>query len=58
MDTTQAWDYLVHHAYATHEELILLATIIGYSLETLDKVAYARCGLNSVEQLANGEDNG
>ncbi len=58
MDKEQAWDYLIHNGCVTHTELVLVTKIIGYSLETLDKVAYARCGFTSVEQLKNGDENG
>ncbi len=58
MNVEQAWDFLIDTGWVTHAELVLVTKMNGYSLETLDKVAYARCGFDSVEKLRNGDENG
>ncbi len=58
MTKEQAWDYLIDTGWVTHAELVLVTTMNGYSLETLDRVAYIHFGVTSVEQLKNGDDNG
>jgi|APSaa5957512576_1039674.scaffolds.fasta_scaffold122529_2 hypothetical protein len=51
MDTLELWDYLIDREIATREELSLVTNIIGYSVESLLKVLYARTGYNSVKQI-------
>ncbi len=58
MDVEQAWDFLIDTGWVTHAELVLVTKMNGYSLETLDRVAYIHFGVASVEHLKNGEDNG
>lgn len=48
------WQYLIDSGIATEQELQLVTYIIGYSVETLDKVLYARTGYRSVEQQMEG----
>lgn len=45
------WDYLTEHSIATQEELELITSINGYSVETLNDVIYARTGYHDLEQL-------
>ncbi len=59
MGIGEIWDYLVEYGIATKEELKLVTAINGYSVESLESVIYARCALNSIEQLQaelEGED--
>ena len=51
MKLHEYWLYLVEAGIATESELRLVTCIIGYSVETLDKVLYARTGYRSIEQL-------
>jgi len=55
MDTNDLWDYLIMNEHATKEELSLVTDIIGYSVESLLKVLYARTGYNTVEQIEDEE---
>lgn len=45
------WDYLIENSIATQEELELITSINGYSVETLNDVIYARTGYHDLEQL-------
>ena len=51
MELEEYWQYLIDSGIATEQELQLVTYIIGYSVETLDKVLYARTGYRSIEQL-------
>ena len=51
MELHEYWLYLVEAGIATEAELRLVTYIIGYSVETLDKVLYVRTGYRSIEQL-------
>lgn len=51
MKLEEYWYYLIEAGIATEEELRLVTYIIGYSVDTLDKVLYARTGYRSIEQL-------
>ena len=54
----QVWDNLAELGVATDEELKLITSINGYSIESLNDVIYARTGFNDYEQLiAEDEDN-
>ena len=51
MKLHEYWLYLVEVGIATESELRLVTRIIGYSVETLDKVLYVRTGYRSIEQF-------
>jgi hypothetical protein len=51
VELEEYWNYLIEAGIATEQELQLVTCIIGYSVETLDKVLYARTGYRSIEQL-------
>jgi hypothetical protein len=51
LEVHEYWLYLVEAGIATEAELRLVTYIIGYSVETLDKVLYVRTGYRSIEQL-------
>lgn len=44
------WIDLVNAGIATEEELMLIVSINGYTVETLDDVLYVRTGYRSWEQ--------
>ena len=50
MDIAKLWDLIVEYGVATEEELQLVTSINGYSLEALVDVIYARTGY-SIEQF-------
>lgn len=50
-DINNLWDYLVNNSIATQEELELVTSINGYSIDTLNDVIYARTGYHNLEQL-------
>ena len=50
MDIAKLWDLIVEYGVATEEELQLVTSINGYSLETLTDVIYVRTGY-SIEQF-------
>ena len=50
MDIAKLWDLIVEYGVATEEELQLITSINGYSLEALVDVIYARTGY-SIEQF-------
>ena len=50
MDIAKLWDLIVEYSVATEEELQLVTSINGYSLETLTDVIYVRTGY-SIEQF-------
>ena len=56
MNTEQTWEYIIDLNIATEEELSLITSINGYSVETLGSVIYCRTGYRSVEQLQEMED--
>jgi hypothetical protein len=56
MKVHEYWCYLVEAGIATEAELRLVTCIIGYSVETLDKVLYARTGYRSIEQLEEDQE--
>ena len=50
MDIAKLWNLIVEYSVATEEELQLVTSINGYSLETLTDVIYVRTGY-SIEQF-------
>ena len=51
MEVHEYWLYLVEAGIATEAELRLVTYILGYSVETLDKVLFVRTGYRSIEQF-------
>ena len=47
----QVWDLLYQYDIATENELQLVTTINGYSIDSLNDILYARTGLRDIEQL-------
>ena len=52
----ELWSYLVETGIATEEELQLLTSINGFSLETLESVLYVRTAYRSLNQIREMED--
>ena len=51
MTIERAYYTLIEENIATEDELVLITDIWGYNLDTLEKVLYARTGLNDFFQL-------
>ena len=45
------WELLVDMGIATDEELQLVTSINGYTIDTLNDVIYVRTGYHDIEQL-------
>lgn len=45
------WEFLIQNEIATENELQLVTDIIGYNVESLESVLYARTGYRNIEQL-------
>ena len=56
IDVESTWDYLVDKGIATEQELILVTSINGYNMESLNDIIYARTAYRIVEQLQEEED--
>ena len=52
----ELWDYLLETQLATEEELQLVTSINGFSLETLESVLYVRTAYRSLDQIKEMED--
>ena len=52
-------DYLIECGIATEDEIQLVTTINGFTIETLDDILYARTGYRTLEQYKDDieEDN-
>ena len=51
MEVDFVYDKLIEHGFFTEEELNLVLTINGYSIETLNCCIYARFGVNEYSDL-------
>ena len=52
----ELWDYLLETQLATEEELQLVTSINGFSLETLESILYVRTAYRSLDQIKEMED--
>jgi len=55
MTIDEYWDKLISNYIATEDELKLVTSINGYTIETLDDVLYVRTGYRSWEQYYTSE---
>jgi len=55
MTIDEYWDNLISNYIATEDELKLVTSINGYTIETLDDVLYVRTGYRSWEQYYTSE---
>ena len=51
----ELWDYLTELGIATEEELSLVTSINGFSLDSLESVLYCRTGYRSLEQIQEAD---
>tara|TARA_R100001129_G_scaffold164435_1_gene130628 strand:+ start:566 stop:799 length:234 start_codon:yes stop_codon:yes gene_type:complete len=49
------YDYLVEYGHATEEEIRLVTSINGYSLDSLESILYSRTGYRTLEQIEEME---
>jgi hypothetical protein len=54
LEIHEYWLFLVEAGIATEAELRLVSYIIGYSVETLDKVLFVRTGYRSIVEYLEG----
>ena len=47
----QIWDLLIDYDVATQNELKLVTSINGYTIDALNSIIYARTGYRNIEQL-------
>ena len=47
----QIWDLLIDYNIATQDELALVTSINGYTIDTLNSIIYARTACQNIEQL-------
>ena len=50
-DVEEAYDILIEYGIATEDEINLVCSIIGYNMETMEDILYARTGYRSFDQL-------
>ena len=49
-DKSFIWEKIVEYGIATEDELQLVTDIVGYNLEALNDIIYARTGYRDLEQ--------
>ena len=49
------WDSIINYGIATDDELQLVTSINGYSVESLNDVIYCRTGYHDIEQFEECE---
>lgn len=54
-NVNELWDQIIESGIATPEELELITSINGYSMEALNDVIYARTGYHSMDQMNDDE---
>ena len=57
IDIESTWEYLVDKGIATEQELILVTSINGYNMESLNDIIYARTAYRTVEQLQEEDED-
>ena len=57
MTIERAYYTLIDEKIATEDELILITDIMGYDLDVLENVLYARTGINDFFQLDEELEN-
>ena len=50
-EINQLHDYLINHVIATDDEISLVTSINGYSLDSLESILYSRTGYRSLNQI-------
>ncbi len=54
-EINQLYDYLIDCSIATSDEISLVTSIIGYSLDSLESILYSRTGYRSLDQITKTE---
>ena len=57
IDIQSTWKYLVDAGIATEQELILVTSINGYNMESLNDIIYARTAYRTAEQLQEEDED-
>ena len=57
IDIQSTWKYLVDQGIATEQELILVTSINGYNMESLNDIIYARTAYRTAEQLQEEDED-
>ena len=55
IELTAVWDSIINYGIATDDELQLVTSINGYSVESLNDVIYCRTGYHDIEQFEECE---
>lgn len=50
-DKNQIWDFIMDYGLATKEEIMLVVSINGYSVETLNSIIFSRSAYRDMEQF-------
>lgn len=53
-EVNEVWDLLIEYGIATQEELELVTSINGYSIDTMNDVIFARTSYRNIEQFMEG----
>ena len=54
-EINQLHDYLINYVIATDDEISLVTSINGYSLDSLESILYSRTGYRSLNQITEME---
>ena len=54
----EVWDFLLEHEFFTQQELELVTSVCGYTLEALNSCIYSRYSYHTLEQWLECEDLG
>ena len=54
-EINQLYDYLIDCSIATSDEISLVTSINGYSLDSLESILYSRTGYRSLDQITTME---
>ena len=54
-ETIRLWDWLIENETATEDELVLVTSINGTNLDSLESVLFSRTGYRSLEQMEDLE---
>lgn len=55
IELTAIWNSIIEYGIATDDELQLVTSINGYSVESLNDVIYCRTGYHDIEQFEECE---
>lgn len=48
-------DYLLNYEIATHDEISLVTSIMGYNLDALEGILFSKTGYRTLEQIKDYE---